>query len=180
MNTRLNVVLIFFLFISNITWGYFYFTAETKETPNNNNGVQIYTLEGSGDDWKATNYKIIVTPDKIQRGHAKLIYLGNPKDIEESNYYNVTFYEKNHKNEQTGVYSRTDSSTDASVSILENINHIGSITGPYSYDETLRTRDNYDHSTIKISWNDSNGESHIETFDLHIVDEIIINGDEQE
>ena len=173
MKTKLTLILI--LIVSNIFWSYFYFTAET---PSHNNKVQIYNLEGNGESWKIKNYKIIVTPDKILRGNAELIYMGSPENIKESNYFDITFYEENHLKEQVAVYSRTSNSTSGSISILDNLKDVGSITGPFSYDETLRTVDNYENSYVVINWNDNYRKSHTEKIDLNIIEEIVIKDDE--
>lgn len=63
---------------------------------------------------------------------------------------------------------------DGSVSILNNINDIGSMTSVYSYDELEKDRQNYASSTLTITWNDNEGKLHSETVDLDIDNEIFL------
>ncbi len=175
---KIKGILIFILLISNITWSYFYFTADT---PRNYNGIQIYNLEGSGKNWDVKNYKIVVTPDKILRGYAELIYIGDPKNIKDINFYEITIYEENHNNEQIDVYNTSVSIEGSSNSIIDifNLNDVGSIISPYFYDEKLRTKENYENSTVEISWKSKNGTVHKEKIYLNINDEIIFKNDEE-
>ncbi|MEK4477130.1 hypothetical protein NSQ91_28310 [Paenibacillus sp. FSL R7-0048] len=67
-------------------------------------------------------------------------------------------------------------STDGPVSILSNTD-IASITGPYSYDELNKNRQNYENTTLSITWNDNEGEIHSETISLDIESEISLKDD---
>jgi hypothetical protein len=142
-----------------------------------NSIVHVYTLNGKGEMWDVTDYKIIVTKGKILRGHGKLTYKGDPKKIENSTFYEYDFKEINSTGEYNTVYSNVASSSDGPVSILSNLSDTGSITGDYSYEELKKNEQNFESSILTITWNDNNRELHSETVDLDIESDIAINND---
>ncbi|MBP1930100.1 hypothetical protein [Ammoniphilus resinae] len=172
MKTKTKTILIILLILSNVVWGSFYFVEKgAKESKQ----ISIYSLNGSGEKWEVKNYKIVVTPSIIVRGTAELTFKGDPEEVEESDFYEVKVYERNHRNENVVVLGKSASSSGGYVNLLENVKDIGSISGPYSYDETLRTKDDYEASILEINWNDGKGNTFQEQINLDIVNEITID-----
>lgn len=168
---RIIIVLTGVFLLSNAIWGFMYFK-KAKEPLNTN--VQIYSLNGEGENWDVINYKIIVSPTSILRGHGSLVYKGEPQNIENSSYYMFEAQEKNKDNIYQTVYVKEVISNSDSASILDNINDIGSMTSEYSYDELEKDRQNYASSTLTITWNDNEGKLHSETVNLDIDNEIFL------
>ncbi|MEK3740380.1 MULTISPECIES: hypothetical protein [Paenibacillus] len=171
---KLILVLVAVVIISNAIWSYLYFNKEFET--NLNTGVQVYTLKGTGDTWDVLDYKIIISSSKILRGHGKLVFKGDPSALVNSSYYKYEVNEKNTNNKDETVLVNEARSTDGPVSILSNTD-IGSITGPYSYDELNKNRQNYENTTLSITWNDNEGEIHSETISLDIESEISLKDD---
>jgi hypothetical protein len=73
------------LIFSNLAWGLYSFSDKGGV----NEEVTIYRLDGFGAKWSVKDYSIVVTPNEILRGHAELIYQGNPQEVGESNYYAI-------------------------------------------------------------------------------------------
>ena len=169
---KTKTILTILLILSNVLWGYFYFA---KEGEKESKQISIYSLNGIGDKWDVKNYKIVVTPNTIVRGTAELIYKGDPEEVREGNYYEIKVYERNHRNENAVVLGKSASSSGGYVNLLENVKDIGSISGPYSYDETLRAKDNYESSLLEINWNDGKGNTFQEQINLDIVNEMTID-----
>ncbi|KKO54658.1 hypothetical protein [Paenibacillus sp. DMB20] len=169
---RIITILIGVIILSNGVWSNFYFY--NQDEPEYNTGAQVYILNGSGERWDVEGYKIIISPRKILRGHAKLVYKGNPNEIDKSTYYKYEIKERNNDKNET-VYSSSSSSNDGSVSILSNLNDVGSITGSYSYDELNKNKQTYESTTMTIAWKDNKGKMHSETIDLEIHSDISIN-----
>jgi len=169
---KTKTTLIILLILSNVVWGYFYFAQEGTEE---SKPISIYSLNGSSEKWDVKNYKIIVTPTTIVRGTAELTFKGDPGEVEKSDFYEVKVYERNHRNENVVVLGKSASSSGGYVNLLENVKDIGSITGPYSYDETLRTKDDYEASILEINWNDGKGNTYQEQINLNIINEITID-----
>ena len=151
--------------ISNVVWGFMYF--KRIDAPSNIS-VQVYDLRGTGELWDITDYKIIVSPNKILRGHGKLAYKGDPKNVENSTYYKFEFKEINPYGKYETVLVNEASSDAGPVSLLDNLNNIGSITSEYSYDELNKNKQNFESTTLTITWNDNEGEFYSETVDLFI------------
>ncbi|MCM3337896.1 hypothetical protein M3650_04420 [Paenibacillus sp. MER TA 81-3] len=170
---KIILLLLGIIIISNVIWSYLYF----KDIKPLNTGVQVYNLNGMGEIWDVKNYKIIVSPSKILRGHGKLVYKGDPKNIENSTYYKYEIKEINSGGNYETVYVNEASSKDGPVAILNNLNDIGSVTGEYSYDELKKDKQNYKNTTLTITWNDSEGELHSETVALDLDSEITLNDD---
>ncbi|GGA40523.1 hypothetical protein [Paenibacillus physcomitrellae] len=170
---RLVFILLGVILITNIIWGIVY---NEKNSKSSKSVVHVYTLNGKGELWDISDYKIIVTEDKILRGNGKLTYKGAPKNIENSTYYKYDFKEMNSTEKYETVYTHEASSSGGPVAILENLdNDTGSITGDYSYNELLKDKQNYESTTLTITWNDNNKELHTETIDLDIDSEIAID-----
>ncbi|MGG4103235.1 hypothetical protein AAXB25_04835 [Paenibacillus lautus] len=159
------VLLLSIIIISNGIWSYMYFNSVVKSS---NIEVQVYTLNGTGEKWNITDYKIIISPNKILRGHGNLAYKGDPTDIENSTYYKLEFKETNPYGEYETVYANVGSSKGGPVSILADLNDTGSIKSEYSYDELQKDRQNYESTTLTITWNDNEGELHSEIINLSI------------
>ncbi|AJS60685.1 hypothetical protein [Paenibacillus sp. IHBB 10380] len=170
---RLIFILITILMLSNAVWSYLYFNKNSDETAANHT-VRLYVLNGTGEKWDVKNYKIIISSDKILRGHAELVYKGSSKEIENSTYFNYTFYESGHDNQKEAVYAKDARSFGGPISILDNNKDVGSITGEYSYGETKKDRNNYESTTLEISWKDNEGEDHLEMIELDIDSEIVM------
>lgn len=66
------------IIISKSIWSYVYYKEINKAS---NSGIQVYNLNGTGEIWDVINYKIIVSPTKIQRGNGRLVYKGDSKNI---------------------------------------------------------------------------------------------------
>lgn len=169
---KIIFLLLGILIVSNVIWSYLYIKNIEKVSKA---VVQYYNLNGTGEMWGITDYKIIVSPSKILRGHGKLAYKGDPKNIENSTYYKYEIKEINPYGNHETVYVNEASSKDGPVAILINLNDRGSITGDYTYDELKKDKQNYESTTLTITWNDNNGELHSETINLDIDSEITIN-----
>ncbi|MNI54911.1 hypothetical protein D3C76_1389540 [compost metagenome] len=168
---KLIILLSSIIIISNSIWSYVFFKGINKPS---DIAIQVYNLNGTGEMWDVINYQIIVSPSKILRGHGGLVFKGDPKDIENSTYYEYEFKEINSSGNYDTVYSIIASSKDGPVSILNNLN-IGSITGEHNYDELKKDKQNYENTTLTITWNDNKGELHSETVNLDIASEITLN-----
>lgn len=166
MKTKTYGVAVLFL-LTNFIWGYLFFHAH--KTSEHYPHVELYTLEGNGVYWQVKDYQIIVTPEKIERGHARLTYLGNPNEIEHSDFCSISFYEGSPHDEQQVVYSYSVSAPGGNAHIIENVKNIGSISGPYDYLEAVKTRNDYANSYVQIIWNDSEGIERQERIELEIV-----------
>ncbi|RUT43277.1 hypothetical protein EJP82_20910 [Paenibacillus anaericanus] len=160
------------IIISNAIWSYVYFKEINKAS---NSGIQVYNLNGTGEIWDVINYKIIVSPTKIQRGNGRLVYKGDSKNIENSTYYKYEIKEINIDDKYGTVFVNEASSKGGPVSILSNLNDTGSIIGEFSYDELKKDKQNYESTTITITWNDNEGRLHSETVNLDIDSEIVLN-----
>lgn len=126
-------------------------------------GLRLYELEGSGQHWDIVHYKVLITPDRIKRGSAKLIYKGQPDDIEDSDYFSFLIIEG-----QNPVYSQASSSTGGPVSILNNLDDMGSIERPISDDDSPFDRPLIERSKAKMIWNDRDGVTHQEIIEMRI------------
>jgi hypothetical protein len=165
---RTIVILAGLLLLSNIFWSAVYFG--NKKKLEDDMSVVLYTLNGSGQLWDVKNHNIVITPDSIIRGHSELIFKGDPEQIEDSKYFSYTFIETNHKNEQGVVLTSETQSNDGPISILSNLN-VGSISDSYSYDETRKSKSNYESTVVEILWNDKSGETKRELVELNITSE---------
>jgi hypothetical protein len=174
MKRLILVLVVGVIIISNAIWGYLYFNKEVETT--SNAGVQVYTLNGTGEIWDVIEYKIIISPSKILRGYGKLVYKGDPNDLENSTYYKYEVNEINTNNNAETVLVGEARSTNGPVSILNNTD-IGSITSSYSYGELSKGRQTYESTTFTITWNDNEGNIHSETINLDIDSEISLNDD---
>ncbi|WP_040948956.1 hypothetical protein [Gorillibacterium massiliense] len=170
---KLIILLSSIIIISNAIWSYVFYIVINKPSDTT---IQVYNLNGTGVMWDVINYQIIVSPSKILRGHGGLIFKGDPNQIENSTYYKYELKEINSNGSYETVYVKIASSEDGPVSILNNLN-IGSITGEHAYDEQKKDKQNYENTTITITWNDGKGEFHSETVDLEINSEITLNDD---
>lgn len=171
---RVILALVGIILISNSIWGYLYFNKEDDTASNAN--VQVYTLNGTGATWDVKDYKIIISPSKIFRGHGKLIYKGDSNDLTNSTYFKYDINERNFNNNVATVLGSEASSLDGPLSILKNTT-IGSITNPYSYGELSKDRQTYENSTVTITWNDNEGINYSEIIHLDIDSEISLNDD---
>ncbi|RRJ61734.1 hypothetical protein EHV15_01145 [Paenibacillus oralis] len=108
--------------ISNVVWGFMYFK---RIDPPSNIVVQVYNLNGTGEVWDITDYKIIVSPNKILRGHGKLAYKGDPKNVENSTYYKFEIKKINPYGKDETVFVNEASSEAGPVGLLDNLDDIG-------------------------------------------------------
>lgn len=168
---KLIVLLSSIIIISNAVWSYVFFMDVNKPSDTT---IQVYNLNGDGEMWDMKNYQVIVTPSQILRGHGGLVFKGDPEDIENSTYYGYEFKEMNSSGNYETVYSNIASSQNAPISILMNLN-IGSITGEYSYEELNKDKQNYENTTVTITWSDNKGELYSETINLDITSEVTLN-----
>lgn len=167
------VLLLGIIVISNGIWSYIYFSSVDKDKSSNIE-VQVHTLNGKGEMWDITDYKIIISANSILRGHGNLAYKGDPTDIENSTYYKLEFKEINPFGEYETMYANEASSKGGPVSILTNLNDTGSIKSEYTYDELKKDRQNYQSTTLTITWNDNEGELHTEAINLSIDNDMTI------
>lgn len=170
---KIVLLLIGVIVITNGIWSYVYFK-EKDSTSKINTEVQIYTLNGTGDLWDVENYSIIISGTEIFRGSGELVYKGETQNLENSTYYKYEFKELSTNNTNETVYVFETVSENGRVSILQNLN-IGSITGGYSYDELKKNNQNYESTTVTITWNDNEGQMHTETVNLDIDREITLD-----
>lgn len=168
---KIVVLLSSIIIISNAVWSYVFFMDVSKSS---DTMLQVYNLSGEGEIWDIVNYQVIISSNKILRGHGGLVFKGNPKDIENSTYYGYEFKEMNSSGNYETVYTNVASSQGGPISILMNLN-IGSITGEYAFEELKKDKQNYENTTLTITWNDNKGELHSETLDLDITGEITLN-----
>lgn len=172
MKMKKNIVICLgIIILSNGIWSYMYFNKLNKSDINTD--VHLFTLDGVGEQWDVEGYKILISPQKILRGNAKLVFKGDPSEIDKSTYYSFQFKEGINNMDEV-VYSTVSSSYNGSVSILSNINSTGAITSSYSYGELNKDRTTFESSTMTITWNDNEGEIHTETIDLDVVNEITL------
>lgn len=146
----------------------------TYNNPERHSSLNVYTLEGKGQTREVKNYQIIVAANKVNRGSAELHYLGDPAEMENSTYY-YEFYEEDPEYGPTVVYTNSASSEGGPVHILTNVQRTGSITGSYSYNEKLKTKNHYENSFFEIEWNDNDGNRYKERIELDIVNHIHID-----
>lgn len=166
---KIIVICLGVIILSNGIWSYMYFNKL-----NMNTDVHLFTMDGTGKQWDVVGYKILISPQKILRGNAKLIFKGDSTQIDKSTYYSFQFKERINNKEEV-VYSTVASSYNGSVSLLSNLNSTGAITSSYSYGELNKDRTTYESSTLTITWNDNDGEMHSETIDLDVIDEITLD-----
>ncbi|MNE56168.1 hypothetical protein D3C76_18330 [compost metagenome] len=170
------LLLIAIIVITNAAWIYFYSNASNKpSTESSNSAIQIFDLNGTGEMWDMENYKIIVTPSQVVRGYGKIVYKDDPKNLENSTYYKFEFKEVSPSGSYDSVYSNEALSKGGPLSILDNLNEIGSISNENSYDELKKDKQNYESTILIVTWNDNEGELHSETVQLEITDEIALN-----
>lgn len=168
---KILVICLGIIILSNGIWSYMYFNKLNKSDMNTS--VHLFTLDGSGKQWDVVGYKILISPHKILRGDAKLVFRGDPSEIDNSTYYSFQFKEIINNKEEV-VYSTTASSYNGSVSLLSNLNSTGSITSPYSDGELNKDKTSFESTTMTITWNDNDGEMHTETIGLDVIDEITV------
>lgn len=152
--------------ISNLLWLYLFLDRDAEVAVNSD--VSLYSLHGTGEAWDVHDYKIIITADKILRGHASLSYKGDPSGLSQSTFFEYKFYENSSQGEKEVVYANEFHSNNGALSILDNVKDIGSLTGPYSYSELEKDRTNYENTALEITWEDNEGRRHTETISLEI------------
>lgn len=164
------------ILISNALWLYLFLDKGAEDIVNSD--VSLYSLHGSGEAWEVHDYKILITPDKILRGHASLNYMGDPADLSQSTFFEYKFYENNNRGEKEVVYANEFHSYNGVVSILDNVKDTGSLTGPYSDGELEKDKSNYGSTSLEITWNDKEGQRRTEVIQLNIDKETMIKADE--
>ncbi|KOP67377.1 hypothetical protein AMS62_20615 [Bacillus sp. FJAT-18019] len=169
---KIIVICLGIIILSNGIWSYMYFNKQNKSDMNTE--VHLFTLDGSGKQWDVVGYKILISPHKILRGHAKLVFRGDPSEIDKSTYYSLQFKERIN-NEDEVVYTTAGSSNNGSVSILGDLTGTGAIASPYSDGEIIKDKTSFESTTMTITWNDNDGEIHTETIDLDVVNEITLD-----
>lgn len=143
-------------------------------TQSNTPEFELYQLEGNGTKWEVDNYKVLKTSNKIIRTSARLAYLGDVKEIEQSTYYTVDIIE-----DYKVVYSNTASGEGGPVSVVLNIDDIGSIENELTEFDKNINRGTIDNTQFQITWKDSKGHINEETVKLSIIDELIdVNSDQ--
>lgn len=170
---KLVLLLTGIIVISNAIWSCVYFS-DKGITSKSSTDVQIYMLNGTGNLWDVNDYSIVISDSEIFRGSGTLVYKGEPQNLENSTYYKYEFKELSTNNINETVYVFEAVSENGRVSILQNLN-IGSITGGYSYDELKKNNQNYESTTVTITWNDNEGQMHTETVNLDIDREITLD-----
>lgn len=167
---------------SNVIWGWLYFNKvddQTNHVSSNtaSTAVRVYELNGTGNMWDVSNYKIIVTPNQIQRGHASITFKGDPRSIADSNYYKLDVQEKDPDGNYGKVISHVATSHDGTITILnnDNLKNIGYVTSDYAYDELKKDRQHYASTSLRVTWNDNEGKLHSEDIHLTIENEITID-----
>lgn len=166
MRTKTTYVIIALFLVTNFVWGYVFYIGAMNNADSGQ--VEIYTLEGSSTHWQVSDYQIIVTPEKVERGHAEFVYLGDAQDIVDSDYYSISFYEGTPTGEHEVVYRNSALAIGGNVNIIENVKSVGSILGPNSQAETIKTKNDYANSFAEITWNDSAGNEQTEIINLVI------------
>ncbi len=142
--------------------------------------VDVYSLSGSNENWKVDNYQILFNKDYIRRKAAILTYLGNSDELRKVQSFSVDFYEEDPnygsltgKEMANTLTYAADGSSLAPFDMIENVKiGTGSTGGAYTYNETLKTKQHYENSYVKIKWKDLQGKSHEDRVDLNIVDHI--------
>ncbi len=170
---RIIYLLSAIIIISNGVWGWIYL--KNVDRPPLNSEVRIYSFNGEGEKWDITGYKVIVTPNKILRGYGSLAFKGDSDDIRNSSHYKFEVKEQNINGNYETVYVSEAYSKDGPVSILENLDDIGSMTSEYFTDEINKDIQNFESTTITITWNDNEGEAYSEMISLSINSENIID-----
>lgn len=154
------------LIVSNVIWGWLY--------ADKNKGVQavhLYVLDGSGNMWDVQDYKILVFQDRILRGDAKLIYKGNPDDVDEMEQYSYRFKERVGDTEESVFSVRAGSH---GASLFTNVQRTGTITSDKEPDSD---RSRYLSTTLTITWKDNHGTRHTETIDLELARELTLESE---
>ncbi|GAA0134027.1 hypothetical protein YSY43_08670 [Paenibacillus sp. YSY-4.3] len=170
-------LLVGIIVVSNCLWLYL-FMNEDKPAVTANSNASLYLLHGTGEMWDVNDYKIMIAGDKILRGHASLNYKGDPEQLRQSTFFEYKIYEVNSRGEKEVVYANEFRSNNAEVSILDNVQDIGSLTGAYSYEELEKDKSNYETTSLELTWQDNEGKLHTEIIDLEIDREIHITADE--
>ncbi|MDR0267340.1 hypothetical protein [Paenibacillus sp.] len=138
--------------------------------PGNGNRWEAFTLNGKGQKWQVNDYKVIRTSFSIFHGKGSLTYLGNPQDIKDSTYFDYTYF-KLHDGEPWVINSNSASSPNASVDILANIKHLGSIEGAPSPWEPEDTAQGLLGSYMEVNWKDNQGQLHTEQVPMSVTEE---------
>ncbi|PZD97304.1 hypothetical protein DNH61_02830 [Paenibacillus sambharensis] len=172
---KLLAVLAGTLVLSNVIWAYLYLS-QTPPDPkvSDEAEVKLYTLSGSGHRWDITGYKILISPDKIMRGEGKLTYKGEPGELRDSSYFEMTFRESTPAGGMEAVFSNEYRSDNGPVSILPNAERMGRIAGPYSDGEADKTKADYENTVLEVIWEDEQGQIQTEFVELNIDDEVIL------
>lgn len=173
---KIVILLSSIIVITNVVWGCVFFMNDKNDSQPSDPALHIYNLNGSGQMWEIANYQVIVSSSEILRGHGRLVFKGDPKDIENSTYYEYEFKEMNSSGDYETVYSNIARSQGGPLSILMNLN-IGSIKGDYAFEELKKDKQNYENTTLTITWDDNKGETHSETINLDITSESIMDMD---
>ncbi|CAM4480650.1 hypothetical protein [Paenibacillus tarimensis] len=173
---KLLVVMSGVLVLSNAIWGYLYWSRTVSEQtiPIAEDELSLYTMSGSGHLWEITGHKILISSDKIMRGRGKLTYKGEPYDLENSRYIEITFRESTPDGRMETVSSNEYRSLDGPVSILANVEQLGSMTSPYSSGEFNKTKMDYENTVMEVTWEDDRGQMQTEIVELDIEGEIIL------
>jgi len=151
----------------------FLFLKEEKQDIESN--VEVFILNGEGSYWNVKNYKVIKTKNSIWRGSASLNYLGDKNEIIDSNYFSYEFVEVNESFEPVTVLVEANSATNGEISILGNIEKLGSISGPLSPREKELKKDELEMTYLNVIWTDSKGIEKSERIELDITDHIVLN-----
>ncbi|WP_055108569.1 hypothetical protein [Paenibacillus ihumii] len=165
------------MIITNALWLYLYLDRE-QTSVEASSGASLYLLHGTGEAWDIRDYKIMITGDRILRGHASLKFKGDPGELSRSTFFEYKFYENNSRGEKEVVYANEFHSNNGEVSILDNVKDIGSLTGPYSYGELEKDRSNYESTSLELTWQDHEGNRQTEMIELEIDQEIHITAKE--
>jgi hypothetical protein len=172
---KTKVALLVSLIVTNLIWGFVFFGDRPDQDIGeiSKKGIQIYTLNGTGDKWDLIDYQIIVTPDQIFRGNGELVYKGNLEVMKESDFLQILFMEKDHNQQYRTVLSSAVSGTGGTV-LHNRKKDIGSILSPYEYHETLKTKANYETSIVEVTWTENVGKAKKETINLELHREVIM------
>lgn len=168
MKRKWLLYIIIILLCSNLITIYFLWNSRpVVESQKDTNNFVLYELEGKGDNWQVNDYKVLKTTTKIKRSLARLVYLGESNQLDQSTYFTFQVIEENKV-----VYSNEYTSEGGSISILLNIDDLGSIESELTKFDMNISRENIENTEIKLIWEDNNGKINEETIKLSIIDEV--------
>lgn len=160
------------LAVSNIvTFGTLWSNARSETKPAGpiaDRPTELFTLEGTGTAWRVEHYNVIRTKDSIWRGNAKLVYLGDPSEIESSNSFSYSVYERSGSKEDV-VLAGSHTAMNGPINLLDNLDNLGSVESPLTAAEQEMAQLELSGSYMLVEWTDSQGRSKAERIPLEVL-----------